>query len=65
MNYEEVPIWPVYRDPVHDFGIFRYNPNALKHHAVEEIELHPGAAHVGEEIRVVGNDAGEKLSVSS
>ncbi|KAF8534560.1 hypothetical protein BDD12DRAFT_756027, partial [Trichophaea hybrida] len=35
----------------------------LKHIKVEEIELHPDAAHVGEDIRVVGNDAGEKLSI--
>ncbi|TGZ78519.1 hypothetical protein EX30DRAFT_309885 [Ascodesmis nigricans] len=63
VNYEEVPIWPVYRDPVHDFGIFRYEPDKLKHICVEEIELHPNAAHVGEDIKVVGNDAGEKLSI--
>jgi S1-C subfamily serine protease len=63
VNYEEIPIWPVYRDPIHDFGIFRYDPEKLKHIKVEEIELHPDAAHVGEDIRVVGNDAGEKLSV--
>lgn len=63
VNYEEIPIWPVYRDPVHDFGIFRYDPAKLKHICVEEIELHPNAAHVGEDIKVVGNDAGEKLSI--
>lgn len=63
VNYEEVPIWPVYRDPIHDFGIFRYEPDKLKHIEVEEIELHPDAAHVGEDIKVVGNDAGEKLSI--
>ncbi|KAI5779215.1 hypothetical protein EDC01DRAFT_621656 [Geopyxis carbonaria] len=63
VNYEEIPIWPVYRDPVHDFGIFRYDPAKLKHILVEEIELHPDAAHVGEDIKVVGNDAGEKLSI--
>jgi len=60
---EEVPIKPVYRDPTHDFGIFRYDPSKLKHISVEEIELRPELARVGEDIKVVGNDAGEKLSI--
>jgi hypothetical protein len=63
VNYEEVPVWPVYRDPIHDFGVFRYDPEKLKHIKVEEIELCPDAARVGEDIKVVGNDAGEKLSI--
>lgn len=63
VNYEEVPIQPVYRDPTHDFGIFRYDPSKLKHIKVEEIELCPDAAKVGEDIKVVGNDSGEKLSI--
>jgi hypothetical protein len=25
-NNEEVRIIPIYRDPVHDFGFFQYNP---------------------------------------
>ncbi|CUS08724.1 unnamed protein product, partial [Tuber aestivum] len=63
VNYEEVPIKPVYRDPTHDFGIFRYDPSKLKHISVEEIELRPKLARVGEDIKVVGNGAGEKLSI--
>lgn len=63
INYEEVPIYPIYRDPIHDFGIFRYNPEKIKHIEVEEFELRPDLARVGEDIKVVGNDAGEKLSI--
>jgi S1-C subfamily serine protease len=63
VNYEEIPIWPIYRDPIHDFGIFKYDPQKIKHIDVEEIQLHPNAARVGEDIKVVGNDAGEKLSI--
>lgn len=63
INYEEVPIYPIYRDPIHDFGVFRYDPEKLKHIEVEEIELKPDLARVGEDIKVVGNDAGEKLSI--
>ncbi|RPA74645.1 hypothetical protein BJ508DRAFT_215182 [Ascobolus immersus RN42] len=63
VNYEEVPIKPIYRDPIHDFGIFRYDPSKIRHIEVEEIELCPNVAKVGEDIKVVGNDSGEKLSI--
>ncbi|ONK73551.1 uncharacterized protein A4U43_C04F32800 [Asparagus officinalis] len=60
VNREEIPVYPVYRDPVHDFGFFRYDPKAIKFLKYEEIPLAPEAACVGLEIRVVGNDSGEK-----
>src|SRR5450755_4317479 len=30
LNREEVQLYPVYRDPIHDFGIYRYDPAKLK-----------------------------------
>ncbi|RLM78256.1 hypothetical protein C2845_PM12G25060 [Panicum miliaceum] len=63
VNREEIPVYPVYRDPVHDFGFFRYDPGAIKFLKYDEIPLAPEGASVGLEIRVVGNDSGEKVSI--
>jgi len=62
-NNEEVRLTPVYRDPVHDFGFFRYDPADLQYIEPIALPLTPGAAGVGREIRVIGNDAGEQLSI--
>lgn len=64
-NQEEVDLTAIYRDPVHDFGFYRYDPSKLKYIVPAELTLDPGAAQVGREIRVVGNDAGEQLSFLS
>ena len=63
VNQEEVDLTPVYRDPVHDFGFFRYDPAALRFIEPAELPLVPEAAQIGRDIRVVGNDAGEQLSI--
>nr|CCA16476.1 proapoptotic serine protease nma111like protein puta [Albugo laibachii Nc14] len=64
-NNEEVVVHAMYRDPVHDFGFFQYDPEDVKHIAVPSLPLRPDKASVGVDIRVVGNDAAEKLAIAS
>jgi len=61
-NQEEVELTAIYRDPVHDFGFYRFDPAKLKYIRPAQLTLDPSGAQVGREIRVVGNDAGERLS---
>ena len=62
-NQEEVELQRVYADPVHDFGLFRYDPSSLRHIRPASLPLAAEGARMGREIRVVGNDAGERFSI--
>src|SRR4249919_2081862 len=63
LNREEEQLYPVYRDPVHDFGLYHYDPQKLHFIKPTELPLYPEGAQVGREIRVIGNDAGEQISI--
>ena len=63
LNREEVQLYPVYRDPVHDFGLYRYDPDKLRFMKPRSLPLYPEGAQIGREIRVIGNNAGEQLSI--
>lgn len=62
-NQERLTIVPLYRDTVHDFGFFRYDPDALEFIQPQALPLRPDKATTGLDIRVVGSDGGEQLSI--
>ncbi len=62
-NLERVDVVPLYRDPVHDFGFLRYNPEDLKRNSPRSLTLNANDATVGTDIRVIGSDGGEQLSI--
>lgn len=64
-NREEITVLPLYVDPVHDFAFLKFSPTALHFMETSEIPLAPEAAAVGLDVRVVGNDSGEKISILS
>ncbi|MBC3764344.1 trypsin-like peptidase domain-containing protein [Neptunicella marina] len=61
-NKKQIELIPIYRDPVHDFGVFKYDPDELDGLIISAIELNSEAS-VGSPIRLYGNDGGEDLSI--
>lgn len=54
-----VPLEPIYVDPIHDFGFFKFETRE----DLGEIELCPQEAIPGSEIFVVGNNSAEALMI--
>ncbi|MEP0354528.1 trypsin-like peptidase domain-containing protein [Paraglaciecola sp.] len=63
INNEEIDLTPLYIDPVHDFGFFQYTPSDIKHITPHQFTLSEIAPQIGQEIRIIGNDAGQKISI--
>ncbi len=61
-NKKQIELIPIYRDPVHDFGLFKYDPKQLDGLKISAIQL-SSQASVGTPIRLYGNDGGEDLSI--
>ncbi len=64
-DHEVVALKPIYHDPVHDFGLYQYDPSQLKYIHPLSLKLAPEQARVRQDIRIIGNDAGEQLSILS
>lgn len=62
-NQERVDAVPLYRDPVHDFGFIRYEPADLQYSQPLSLALRPDKVSTGMNIRVIGSDGGEQLSI--
>ena len=62
-NQERLDLVPLYRDPVHDFGFLQYDPRQLEYIQPKALSLRPEKARRGLNIRVLGSDGGEQLSI--
>lgn len=62
-NQERVNAVPLYRDPVHDFAFIRYDTADIKYGKPHSLQLRPDKARSGMNIRVIGSDGGEQLSI--
>ncbi len=62
-NQERVDAVPLYRDPIHDFAFIRYDPAELKYAQPKSLQLRPEKVRTGLNIRVIGSDGGEQLSI--
>ncbi|KAJ1921951.1 hypothetical protein H4219_000298 [Mycoemilia scoparia] len=63
-NSKEVELTTLYCDPIHDFGFCKYDVNEIdSDFEIVSVELHPEKAKKGLEIRLIGNESGEKATI--
>jgi len=62
-NQERVDAVPLYRDPIHDFAFVRFDPTELQYAMPASLSLRPDKVRTGMNIRVIGSDGGEQLSI--
>lgn len=62
-NQERVDAVPLYRDPIHDFAFVRYDPAKIQYAKPQSMRLRPDKVSTGLNIRVIGSDGGEQLSI--
>lgn len=62
-NQERVDAMPLYRDPIHDFAFIRFDPADLDYAKPVSLALRPDKVRTGMNIRVIGADGGEQLSI--
>ncbi len=62
-NRDEVELRQLYVDPTHDFGFFQFDPSSVRFSLVEVPLGDSDLLMPGEEIRVLGNNAGLDLSI--
>ncbi|KAK6374096.1 hypothetical protein LTR64_002203 [Lithohypha guttulata] len=63
-SQEKCNVEVIYHDPVHDFAFLHFDPSKLRYTDLREIELRSEGAKVGTEVRVIGNDSDEALSIA-
>lgn len=65
-NRELHDVTVAYVDPIHDFAFLQYNPSALEANKdIEELHLRPDLAQVGMDVKCIGHDFAQGISVGT
>ncbi len=63
LGARQCPITPLHIDPIHDFAFCKFNIEDVRGLSLKPIRLQPKMATVGREIRVLGNDTEQGMSI--